>query len=144
MAVTPINDTVSYTDSAGKTQQAQGVVVLAGGGGSGGGGGLTNAELRATPVPVIARFTSGGNLSVNTNADGATFTAFPSQACTQVTVINDTAFSFEVRQGGAGVAVPVLAQSSFSFFGATNANQFSVRRKDLDVEVTTVYIRWES
>lgn len=36
MAVTPTNDTVSYTDSAGKTQQAQGVVVLAGGSGGGG------------------------------------------------------------------------------------------------------------
>lgn len=183
MAVTPINDTVSYVDSAGVTQQGLGVVVLAGGGGGGGGGGdvnltqvggtavtvgqkaaaasipvviasnqtgvpvtgpLTDTQLRATPVPIISRFTAGGNLSVTTNADGSTFVPFPAQACTQVTVINDTNFSFEVRQGGAGVAVPVLAQSSFSFFGATNANAYSVRRKDLDVEPTNVYIRWES
>lgn len=184
MAVTPINDTVAYEDSAGVTQQAVGVVVLAGGGGSGGGAGgdvnlsqvggtavtigqkaaaasipvvlannqsaipvtgpLTDTQLRATPIPIISRFTSGGNLSVATNVDGSSFVTFPAQACTQVTVINDTNFSLEVRQGGAGVAVPVLAQSSFSFFGATNANAYSVRRKDLDVEPTNVYIRWES
>lgn len=182
MSVIPVNDTVSYVDSAGIAQQAQGVVVLAGGGGGGGGGDvnvtqvggtavtlgakasaasipvvlasnqaslsvtgpLTDTQLRAAPVPIISRFTSGGNLSVATSADGTSFVTFPAQACTQVTVINDTNFSFEVRQGGAGVAVPVLAQSSFSFFGAANANVYSVRRKDLDVEPANVYIRWES
>lgn len=143
MAATKINDTYSYVDTAGVVQQAIGVTVI-GGTGEGSIGGLTDAELRASPVPVIARFTAGGNLSVTTNVDGTSFVTFPSQACTQVTVINDTAFSFEVRQGGVGVAVPVLAQSSFSFFGATNANQFSVRRKDLDVEPASVYVRWES
>lgn len=143
MAIEQINDTVSYVDSAGNVQQAVGVVVMAGEGGSTTGG-LTNAELRASPVPITSKFNSGGNLSVTTNTDGTSFVTFPAQACTQVTVINDTNFSLEVRQGGAGVAVPVLAQSSFSFFGATNANAYSVRRKDLDVEPANVYIRWES
>lgn len=143
MAIEQANDTVSYLDSAGKTQQAIGVVVMAGEGGSTTGG-LTNAELRASPVRVLASFTNGGNLSVNSDPDGTTFVTFPAQACTQLTVINDTNFSFEVRQGGAGVAVPVLAQSSFTFFGVTNANQLSVRRKDNEPEVVGIYARWES
>lgn len=144
MAIEQTNDTVSYLDSAGKTQQALGVVLLSGGGGGGSTGGLTNAELRATPVRVLASFSAGGNLSVSSNADGVSFVTLPAQACTQLTVINDTNFSFEVRQGGAGVAVPVLAQSSFTFFGVTNANQLSVRRKDNEVEVVNIYARWES
>lgn len=143
MPAEKINDTYAYVGSDGSVQEALGVTLI-GSAGEGGVGGLTDSELRASPVAITSKFNSGGNLSVTTSADGTSFVTFPAQACTQVTVINDTNFSFEVRQGGAGVAVPVLAQSSFSFFGATNANAYSVRRKDLDVEPANVYIRWES
>lgn len=53
MAAQPINDVYAYIDSAGNVQQSIGVTLIGGGGGGGGSsGGLTNAELRATPVPV--------------------------------------------------------------------------------------------
>lgn len=80
---------------------------------------------------------------MSTNANGTGFVALPAQACAQVTVINDTDVTFEVRQGGVGAAAPVLAQSSFTFFGVSNANQLSVRRKDQGTDVLEVCARWE-
>lgn len=118
------------------------IVDTSGGGGSS--GGLTDAELRAEPLEVHPGFKSGGNLTVSTNADGTSFVAFPAQVCAQLTVVNDSDVTFEVRQGGTGVACPVLAQSSFTFFGVSNANQLSVRRKDQGTDALSVYARWES
>lgn len=118
--------------------------LIGAGGDSAGGGGLTNAELRAKAVEVHPGFASGGNLAVSTNANGTAFVAFPSQACAQVTVVNDTDVTLEVQQSGAGVACPVLAQSSFTFFGISNTSQLSVRRKDKGVDVLVICARWES
>lgn len=134
----------SVDNGAGQLIAAIPVVVVGGTGPGPGGGGLTNAELRADPVEVHPGFKSGGNLAVNTNVDGTGFVDLPSQACAQVTVVNDTDVTFEVRQGGAGAACPVLAQSSFTFFGVSNADQLSVRRKDRGTEVLEVCARWES
>lgn len=119
-------------------------LIGAGGAGSGSSGGLTNAQLRADPVEVHPGFKSGGNLVVNTNADATSFVPFASQACAQVTVVNDTDVTLEVQQDGAGAACPVLAQSSFTFFGVSNANQLGVRRKDEGADVLEVCARWES
>lgn len=124
---------------------SDGTATLIGAGGDGGSsGGLTNAQLRADPVEVHPGFSTGGNLSVSTAADGTGFVAFPAQACAQLTVVNDSDVTFEVRQAGAGVACPVLAQSSFTFFGVSNASQLSVRRKDAGTDPLVVYARWES
>lgn len=119
-------------------------LIGAGGGGGGSSGGLTNAQLRAQAVEVHPGFKSGGNLVVSTNANGTGFVVFSSQACAQVTVVNDTDVTLEVQQGGAGAACPVLAQSSFTFFGVSNANQLGVRRKDKGADVLEVCARWES
>lgn len=119
-------------------------IVDTSGSGSGGAGGLTNTELRAAPLEVHPGFATGGNISVSTAANGTDFVVFTARACAQLTVVNDSDVVFEVRQGGAGVACPVLSQSSFTFFGISNANQLSVRRKDTGTEPLTVYARWES
>ncbi|QFY77514.1 hypothetical protein DUD43_07345 [Alcaligenes faecalis] len=112
--------------------------------GGGATGGLTNTELRAAPLEVHPGFATGGNISVSTAANGTDFVVFTARACAQLTVINDSDVVFEVRQGGAGVACPVLSQSSFTFFGISNANQLSVRRKDTGTDPLNVYARWES
>lgn len=120
------------------------VTLLGSGSGGGSSGGLTNAQLRADPVEVHPGFKSGGNLSIDTSSDGVGFVALPAQVCAQVTIVNDTDVTLEVRQGGAGAACPVLAQSSFTFFGVSNADQLSVRRKDAGTEPLSVCARWES
>lgn len=66
MAATPINDTVTYTDSAGNVQQALGVVLLAGGGGGGTIGDTVEVsnlnQLKLLPVAInrSGSITAGG------------------------------------------------------------------------------------
>lgn len=90
--------------------------------------------------PVLA---SSGHISVQTAATGANFTAFASQACAQLTIVNNTGVPIEVQQGGSGVALPVLADAVMPFYGIANANQLSVRRVDQNNAQVTVPARWE-
>lgn len=87
---------------------------------------------------------SGGNISTLTSAVGTNYTAFAAQACKQVTICNDTGTTVEVRQGGAGVAIPVFDSTYYTFFGITDASQLAVRRKDTSNTQVTVKTRWES
>lgn len=135
----------NVTDKSGPYAIADdGTATLIGGGSGGSSGGLTNAQLRAEALDVHPGFSAGGNLTVKTSSAGTTYTTFPAQACGQITVVNDLDVTLEVQQGGAGVGCPVLAQSSFTFFGVSNANQLSVRRKDQNVAQLDVYVRWEN
>lgn len=93
---------------------------------------------------VAPQLASGGNLQVQTNSTGANAVPFGDQACKQLTIINDTGTTIVARQGGAGVAIPIFDQSSFSFFGLSNANQIDVRRKDSSNTPVTVQARWEA
>lgn len=104
---------------------------------------LTDAQLRATPLSVIPLMTSGGNLSVTTNATGTTFNAFASQACKQLNISNQTGTTIEVQQGGAGVAFQIPSGAFYTFFGITNANQLAIRRTDVSNTTVTVTARWE-
>lgn len=109
----------------------------------GGGGGLTNTELRATPVPVLPAMGSGGFLTANTSAaNGASFTAFASQVCKQLTISCDQDLS--VQQGGAGAAFFVPQNTMFTMFGISNANVIAVKRKDDANTATVVSARWEA
>lgn len=92
-------------------------------------------------VPVMQ---DGGHLSVQTAAVGTTYTAFGAQACKQMTICNDTGVTLEVRQGAAGVAVPVFDLTYYTFFGLGNASELDVRRKDTSNTQVTVKARWES
>lgn len=96
------------------------------------------------PTPnVVPQMINGGNISVQTNATGATYNAYATQLCSQLTIVNDTGTALEVRQGGAGVAIPIASGGSFTFFGIINASQLGVRRVDTSNTQVTVKARWE-
>lgn len=95
-------------------------------------------------LATVPRMTSGGNTSAQTAATGTNYTLFASQACKQLTIVNNTGTALEFRQDAAGVAVPVFDQSSFTIFGITNANQIGIRRVDTSNTQVTAQARWEA
>lgn len=109
-------------------------------------GALDTASLvsATNPLPTLPAMASGGNISVQTNATGTTYTAFTSQACKQLTLVNNTGTTIEFRQGGAGVAVPVFDKAAFTIFGLTNTNQIDIRRTDTSNTQVTIQARWEA
>ena len=92
-------------------------------------GPLAGAEsmstVEATPTAVTI-------VSLTTNATGATYTAFASQACEQLDLVNTApaAVDLEVRRGGSGNTIIVPAGSSRMFVGLSNASDLQVRRLD--------------
>ena len=123
---------------------------------------LTDAELRNSPVPVsvpslplppdaatqttlaallaaLGPPTAVTIVSLTTNATGATFVAFGSQACEQLDLVNTApaAVDLEVRRGGTGNTITVPAGSSRMFVGLANASDLQARRLDQsNVQVT--------
>lgn len=104
----------------------------------------TIASALAGLLGVTPQMASGGNISAQTANPGTTYTAFGSQACKQLTIVNDTGTTILVQQGAAGVGVPIFDQSAFTFFGLTNANALGVKRKDDGNTQVTVAARWEA
>lgn len=137
-----INDRVknSFVDNEDGTT-AQQVAIVAGSGPS---GGLTDTQLRANPLDVIPLLESAGHLSLQTNADGTTYTAFSSQACKQLTVSNQSGTTLEFQQGGSGVAFQVPTGSFYTFFGLSNASSLGARRVDTSTTQVTIQGRWEA
>lgn len=86
---------------------------------------------------------AGGNTSVQTPATGTNWAPFPQQSCRQLTVVNDTGTALEVRQDGAGVAIPLPTGTFFTFYGIGDASQMEVRRADTSGTQVTVKARWE-
>jgi hypothetical protein len=114
------------------------VAVVSGGGG---GSGLTNAELRATPVPVrssIPVVTSVTIVSLQTNATGTTWVTFGSQTCNALDIVNNTGTTLDYRRGGAGNSIPIPSGSSRMVIGITNANSIDIRRHDTSNTQVTV------
>lgn len=91
----------------------------------------------------VPKMNNGGNASAQSSATGANFVALAAQACSQITFLNNTGTAVEVRQGGAGVAIPVIDQTYFTLYGLTNANQLEIRRVDQDNAQVTIAYRWE-
>ena len=102
---------------------------------------LASDQATLTVAPVL---TAGGHISATTAVSGTGYTAFGAQACKQLTILNGTGVDIGVAVGGAGVEVPVLAGTYYTFFGLTNANQLQVRRVDTGVVQVAVPARWES
>lgn len=88
--------------------------------------------------------TSAGNISVQTAAVGSDWTAFASQTCERLIVLNTTGTTLEFRQGGAGASLQIPNSAGFTFEGITNANQIEIRRVDLSNTQVTAYCRWEA
>lgn len=158
----PINYSVTlpcYDDSSIEIARKQLIVlnnISAGGGGGGGGNTTIEAPLGSRPaaeavsvafasdlLPVLQP-TGGGNLSVQTHATGTNYVAFASQACRQLTIVNDSGADIVFQQGGTGAAVTVWDHTTFTIFGITNADQISVKRKDDSNTQVTVASRWEN
>ena len=88
--------------------------------------------------------TGGGNTSLTTAATGTNYTAFGSQACTQLTIVNDTGVDLVFTQGGTGVALRIFANTVYTIFGITDASQIWVRRQDTNNATVVVNARWEA
>jgi len=87
----------------------------------------------------------GGNISVQTNATGATWVAFPAGRCKRLTICNDTTTAIEFRQGATpGVPITIEDEAQFVIEGLSNCNQIEVRRKDQGATQVTVKARWGS
>lgn len=78
----------------------------------------------------VPNASSGTVLGLTTSATGATYTAFGSQACTGLDVVNNTGTTIEYRRGGAGTAMQIPTGTARMVIGITNANQVDVRRTD--------------
>lgn len=88
----------------------------------------SDAAFRAG-APVVASATV---VALQSNATGASYNAFASQACTALDIVNThpQAVDIEVRRGAAGNTVIVPAGSSRLFVGITNASELQARRQD--------------
>lgn len=88
-------------------------------------GAASLSVVESTPTTVTV-------VSLQTNATGATFNAFGTQACEQLDLVNTApaAVDLEVRRGGSGYTIIVPAGSSRMFVGLANASDLQVRRLD--------------
>jgi hypothetical protein len=98
----------------------------------------TGSRLPVESRNSLPAATSATIMSVTTAAIGANWTAFASQACTSLDLVNNTGTTIEYRRGAAGVGMPIPTGSARMIIGITNANQIQVRRTDLSATQVTV------
>lgn len=85
----------------------------------------------ANPMPSsVPGAVSATILSLTTAATGTNYTAFSSQTCQSLDIVNTSSVAIEYRRGAAGNAMTILSGSSRLVVGITNANQIDVRRVD--------------
>ena len=85
----------------------------------------------ANPLPVsVPGAVSVTIMSVTTAATGTNYTAFSSQTCNCLDIVNTSSVAIEYRRGATGTAMTILSGSSRLVVGITNANQIDVRRVD--------------
>jgi len=85
----------------------------------------------ANPMPVsVPGAVSVTIMSVTTAAVGTNYTAFSSQTCNCLDIVNTSSVAIEYRRGATGTAMTILSGSSRLVVGITNANQIDVRRVD--------------
>jgi hypothetical protein len=107
------------------------------------GPGITQLNTIAANSLKIPTTTTETHMSVSTAATGTNYTAFGSQACLLLDVVNTSGTDIEVTRGGTGVAIRLPNNSARMFGAITNASQLSVRRVDTSntqVAVTAVAI----
>lgn len=85
----------------------------------------------ANPLPVsVPGAVSATIMSLTTAATGTNYTAFSSQTCQALDIVNTSSVAIEYRRGATGNAMTILSGSSRLVVGITNANQIDVRRVD--------------
>jgi hypothetical protein len=93
----------------------------------------------ANPMPSsVPGAVSATILSLTTAATGSNWTAFASQACNSLDIVNTASVAIEYRRGGAGNAMTILSGSSRLVVGITNASDISVRRVDQSNTTVTI------
>lgn len=92
--------------------------------------------LAAAKMPTYSSVTI---VSAATSATaGATATAFGSQACTGLDIVNNSTVDIEYQRGGAGLFMTISAGTSRMVTGITNASQISIRRVDQAATAVTI------
>lgn len=85
----------------------------------------------SNPLPVsVPGAVSATIMSLTTAATGTNYTAFSSQTCNALDIVNTSSVAIEYRRGGTGNAMTILSGSSRLVVGITNANEIDVRRVD--------------
>lgn len=114
------------------------------GGGSGGSSGGSSTGTSSNPTyvtgSVTPAMTGGVNLSVSA---AATYVAFGSQTCRQMTIANNSGVTINVQQGGSGAALPVFANTYYTLFGLSDASSIAVERADGVATAVAVNARCE-
>ncbi len=94
----------------------------------------TGSGTNSRPDPAaITPVTSGAWIVVTGGgaaATGANYTAFSSQTCQSLDIVNTSSVAIEYRRGATGNAMTILSGSSRLVVGITNANEIDVRRVD--------------
>ena len=94
--------------------------------------GTNDGDVSATnPIPAsVPGAQSVTIMSVTTAATGTNYTAFTSQECNSLDIVNTSSVAIEYRRGATGNSMTILSGSSRLVVGITNANQIDVRRVD--------------
>jgi len=96
-----------------------------------GGDGVSSPVTKTAPLPASLPLAASATImSVTTAATGANWTAFSSQACNALDIVNTASVAVEYRRGGAGDAMTILSGSARLVVGIANANEIQVRRVD--------------
>jgi len=129
-----VPDNVGYTPGSGATIAADEIstvlfqrIKLVHGADGVNDGDVSAANPLPSSVPGAASVTI---MSLTTAATGSNYTAFSSQACNALDIVNTSSVAIEYRRGGTGNTMTILSGSSRLVVGIANANEISVRRVD--------------
>ena len=108
---------------------------------------VAGADVAAgNPVTVSGdvrpKMNSGGFITATTANPGSGWTAFASQACTSILIMNATGTNIEIRRGGTGATLIIPDGVGFPVDGLTNCNQIEVRRSDQSNTQVVVRASW--
>ncbi len=83
-------------------------------------------------------FSSASIVSAQTASTGTNYTAFSSQACWGLDIVNNSGVAIEYRRGATGSTIPIPSGTSRLITGIYNANQIDIRRVDTSNTQVTI------
>ena len=101
---------------------------------------MSNERLKLFPsrfssIPVATTVTI---VSAQTNSTGTNWTAYASQVCDALDIVNNSGTAIEYRRDGAGSAIPIPDGSARLVVGISNADEIEIRRVDTSNTQVTV------
>lgn len=82
---------------------------------------------RTSTIPMASTITI---ISAQTAATGTNYTAFGSNVCDSMDIVNNSGYAIEYRRGAAGLTIPIPTGSSRLIVGIANSNEIDIRRVD--------------